>query len=101
MNDVCTGADLVLAMRPPDVVVAGKAPVVAVRRIPALGVADIVKLRNREKRKAAASQVRRVVSSGQPENIETNVRAHVRRLAVLAHASEAYVAVQDQAWRKD
>ena len=41
VNNVGSGTDLVLAVRPANIVVAGEAPVVPESRIPALGIANI------------------------------------------------------------
>src|SRR6266705_918627 len=100
MDDVRPRANLVFAMRPPDVVRTGEAPIVPESGVPSLGVAEVCKARNREERNSAAAQVRAVVGTGNPQHVRPNVLAKVRSLAVLAHACKAYVTVDDQSGRK-
>src|SRR6266853_2446472 len=100
VDDVRSGADLVLAVGPPYVVRAGEAPVVAVSRVPSFGVAQICISIDKEKGHAAAALVRRVVGAWNPQNIQADVCAEVRRLAILAHASEPDVAVDHECWRE-
>src|SRR6266702_3606938 len=92
MNDVRSGADLVFAMGPPDIVVAGEAPVVTECRVPSLRVAKIRIPSDREERYAAVPQIRGIVGTRKPQNSQTDIRSKVRSLAVLAHASKAAVA---------
>ena len=100
MDDVRSGADLVLAMGPSNVVVADEAPVVPVSGIPSLGVAEIGVARDGEERYTAASQVVRIVGTRNPEHAQSNVCAKVRCLPVLAHTSKADIAVDDQSGRQ-
>src|SRR6266571_5244420 len=100
MNDVRSGADLVFAMGPPDIVVAGEAPVVTECRVPSLRVAKIRIPGDREERYAAVPQIRGIVGTRKPQNSQTDIRSKVRSLAVLAHASKADVAVHNKGRRK-
>ena len=100
MDDVGTRADLVFPMRPSDVMGAREAPVVAISRVPSLGVAYIGEPRNSEKWPSAASQVRSIVGAGEPQHIRPNVLADVGGLAILAHAGKAHVAVDDKIGRE-
>src|SRR6267378_6075270 len=100
VDDVRPGANLVFAMRPADVVRGGEAPVIAESGVPSLRVAEIGVARNREEGDAAAAQVRAVVGTGNPQHVRPNIRAKVRRLAVLAHACKADVAVDHKVGRK-
>src|SRR6266566_200340 len=100
MDDVRSGADLVLAVGPPDVVVAGEAPVVAERGVPSFGVTNVRVTCNREVWKAAAAQVRRIISPGNPQHVRSDVCTKVRSLPVLAHASKADVPIDDKGRRQ-
>src|ERR1700730_1856797 len=100
VDDVYASADLVLAMRPPNVMRTGKAPVVAVCGIPAFGVANIGEARNRKEGYATAAQVGAVVSPGKPQNIRSYVRTKIRGLAIFAHPRKTHVAVDHERRRK-
>ena len=100
MNDIDSGANLMLALGPPHIVRSSKTPVVAECRIPALGVPNVCKTGNSEKRKAAAAQIRTIVGSGQAQHIRSDVSPVIRSLSVLAHACEAHVPVHNKGRRE-
>ena len=100
VDDVGPDAGLVLAMRPPEVVRTGEAPIVAESGVPSLGIANIGKTRNGEEGHTTTAQVRRIIGTRNPQHVETDVLAEVWGLAELAHASKAYVTVKDQVGRE-
>src|SRR5204863_6190335 len=99
MNDVRSRAYLMLAMRPPDVVVAGETPVISERGVPALWITNIGIAGNSEEGKAAAAQVR-PVGAWNSKNVRSDVGAEVGSLAVLAHARKADVAINNKSRRE-
>src|SRR5437660_294424 len=100
MNDIDSGANLMLALGPPHIVRSSKTPVVAECRIPALGVPNVCKTGNSEKRKAAAAQIRTIVGSGQAQHIRSDVSPVIRSLCVLAHVCDADVPVHNKGRRE-
>ena len=100
MNDVDSRAELVLTMRPPDVVGGGETPVIAECRVPSFGVANIGKTGDAEHRESAAAQIRRIVGAGDAEHVRADVSAEVRRLPILTHACETDIAVHHERGRE-
>src|ERR1700724_310837 len=95
VDNVASKAKLMLAMRPPEVVGTGEAPVMAEGRIPILRVANVGKTGNAKERKAAVAHVIGIVGA-RNTNVKADVLAEVRSLAIFAHASKPYVTVNDE-----
>src|SRR6266568_8838722 len=96
MNNVRAGVNLMLAMGPANIVVAGEAPIVPKSGVPTLGIAKIGVARNVKIGEAAVPQVVRIVGARNPEHSQSDVCAEVRCLAKLAHACKAHVPVNDK-----
>src|ERR1051325_3779598 len=96
VDNIRPEAKLMLAMRPPEVVGTGEAPVMTEDRIPALRTANIGKTGNAKVRQAAVPHVIGIIGTGNSQHVEADVLAKVRRLAIFAHASEPYVTVKHE-----
>ena len=66
MDNVDSGADLMLTVGPSHVVRGREAPIVTERGIPSLRIAHIRIAGNRKVRKTAAAQIRAVIGAGNP-----------------------------------
>ena len=100
MDDVRSGAHLMLAMGPPDIVVASEAPVVAEGRVPSLRVAKIRIPGDREERYAAVPNVVRIVGAGKPQHSQPDIGSKVGSLPILAHARKADITVNHKGGRQ-